>query len=543
MAASTNLDQIGVQRIDVPDFNGGINTATPPTEIQDNEFQDSLNYEFDNNGNLSTRRGVTELFSTTFGRITSLHYFSADSGEVGILFTEGTKLRIVQTNGTGHTDLTGGLTLPNDKFWQWVTFGGLAIGVNKATSGDNPVKVSTAPTAAALGGSPPKGKYITTWNNRVWIASASTPNQLKASALGLPEDWTATGAAGAITLDIEPNDGDLITGLFSTRETLYVFKRKRIFAITASALPNTDPNNLRVDVYARNIGCASPYSIQEVVDDVLFLSDQGIASLSLVATAEDFRTAFYSRNVAELERFPKTTEEIPSFLFDTAAQYWISLPSSVAPTAKPDVYVLDYLKLNEQLIRWTRFDGLVAGTAFSSFPSASSGKVYLIGADSNGAGAYKIYTYKPRDTTATFSDNGVAYNKLWISKSFNAGVQLINKFWHRWGMSLNLLSASAGIIIGYKFNGDANRGDSYSLGLTGTATATIWAAGVWAPGVWGTTFSGLVDIVRDTKSNQFGREAQDITFTLQNAQNGEGFTLQDFELYYAPLNERRVSGV
>ena len=542
MAASTNNDQVGVQRIAVPNFAGGINTATPSTEIEDNEFQDSLNFEFDNNGNLSTRRGVTELLSTTFGRITSLHYFSADSGEVGILLTEGTTLRIVQTNGTGLTTLSGALTLPNNTFWQWVTFGGIAIGVNKATSGTNPVKVTTAPAAAALGGSPPFGKYITTWNNRVWIASASTPNQLRGSSLGNAEDWTTTGAAGTCTFDIEPNDGDQISGLFSTRETLYVFKKKRIFAITAAALPITDPANLRIDVYARNLGCVSPYSIQQVVDDVLFLSDGGVASLALVANAENFRTAFYSRNVVELERFPKTTEEIPAFLFDTAAQYWISLPTSVSPTGKPDVYALDYLKLNEQLVRWTRFDGLVAGTAFSSFPS-NTGKVYLIGADSTGAGVYKIYTYKPRDTTGTFSDNGAAYNKLLITKSFNAGIQLINKFWHKWGVALNLMSGTAGIIIGYRFNQNSLRGADYSFGLAGTTTGALWAGGLWAPGLWGTTFSGAFDIVRDTKSTQFGRESQDITFTVQNAQNGEGFTLQDFELWYAPLSEKRVSDI
>src|SRR5262245_30027183 len=89
--ASTNIDTIGVQPVRVPDFRLGINTATPPTEIDDSEVQDLLNFEFDNSGNISTRRGVTELLSTTFGRITSLHYFTVDSGEIGVLLTEGTR--------------------------------------------------------------------------------------------------------------------------------------------------------------------------------------------------------------------------------------------------------------------------------------------------------------------------------------------------------------------------------------------------------------------------------------------------------------------
>src|SRR5262245_1036048 len=330
MAASSNLDNVGIQPLRVRDWRLGINTAVPPTEIDDSEAQDLLNFEFDDNGNLSTRRGVTQLSADTFSnRITSLHYFTIDTGEIGILLTEGTTLRIIETNGTGLTTLSGALTLPNNTIWQWVTFGGLAIGVNGATSGTSPVKVDSTSTAAALGGSPPRGKYIAVWNSRVWIASASAFSRVHGSALGLPEDWTATGAAGAITIDVDTNDGDPITGLFSTRDALYIFKRHSIHRLVAFADPNTDANNIRREVVTKDIGCAGPYTIQQIPNDVIFLSDQGVASLSLVQTAEDFRTAFYSRNIKELTNFPKTTLEIPSLFCDTGAQYWISLPASV----------------------------------------------------------------------------------------------------------------------------------------------------------------------------------------------------------------------
>ena len=45
------------------------------------------------------------------------------------------------------------------------------------------------------------------------------------------------------------------------------------------------------------------------------------------------------------------------------------------------------------------------------------------------------------------------------------------------------------------------------------------------------------------KSNQFGRESQDITFNFSNAGAGEGFTIQDFSLDYIPLNNKRVTDV
>jgi hypothetical protein len=542
MAASTNLDSIGIQTTRVPDFRLGINTATPPTEIQNSEVQDLLNFEFDDAGNISTRHGVTQLSADTFSRITSLHYFTIDAGEIGILITEGTKLQIIETGGTGLTNLTGALTFPNNTFWQWVTFGGLAVGVNGATSGTNPVKVDSTSTAAALGGSPPRGKYIAVWNSRVWIASASAFSRIHGSALGLPEDWTTTGAAGTITIDIDTNDGDPITGLFSTRDALYIFKRHSIHRLVAFADPNTDANNIRREVVTKDIGCAGPYSIQQIPNDVVFLSDQGIASLSLVQNAEDFRTAFYSRNVKELTNFPKTTLEIPSLFCDTGAQYWISLPTSVAPNGNKMVYVLDYLRIDEGMVRWTRFDGMVAGTAYTSFPGAS-GKVYVIGALNSGGSNYQLFTYQPRATSAAFSDNSSAYTKAMTMKSFNGDAQLLKKAWVEWAMGLNLLSATAGITVSYYFDQNTLRTDSYSFGLTGIQTGSLWAAGLWGAGLWGTTFTGQNDIVRPLKSNSIGRESQDVTFNVSNSQAGEGFTIQDFELNYTIMNNRRVTDV
>src|SRR5262247_3952894 len=429
MAASTNLDNVGLQALRVRDWRLGINTAVPPTEIDDSEAQDLLNFEFDDNGNLSTRRGVTQLSADTFSnRITSLHYFTIDTGEIGILLTEGTTLRIIETNGTGLTTLSGALTLPSNVFWQWVTVNGLAIGVNGATSGTNPVKVDGTSTAAALGGSPPRAKYITVWNSRVWVAHASNLSRVQGSALGNPEDWTTTGASGTVTIDVDTNDGDKITGLFSTRDALYIFKRRSIHRLVAFADPNTDANNIRREVVTKDVGCVSAYSIQQIPNDVVFLSDQGIASLALVQTAEDFRTAFYSRNIKELTTFAKTTLEIPSLFCDTGAQYWISLPSTVTSNGQKQVFVLDYLRIDEGIVRWTRFDGMVAGTAYTSFPGAS-GKVYVIGALNSGGSNYQLFTYVPRATSAAFSDQGSAYTKAMTMKSFNGDAQLLKKAW------------------------------------------------------------------------------------------------------------------
>ncbi len=542
--SSTNLDELGVRPLTVPDWGLGIDTSRPPTEIDDRAAQDILNFEFDDSSNLSTRRGVTQLLATTFNdRITSLHYFTSEAGEIGVLFTTGNTLRLVETDGTGLTNLTGALTLPTDNFWQWVTFGGFAIGVNKATSGDNPVKVNTSSVASALGGSPPKGKYIEVWNNRVWIVSATEPNQLWGSALGLPEDWTVDNDAGAITLDIDPDDGDRITGLFATREALYVFKKKRIYRVVpidTNKAP-TLTSNLKVEIYAQNVGCVSPYSIKAVLDDVVFLSEQGLASLTLVATAEDFKTALYSRNVAEITKTPKTTEEVPAFVFDNASQYWLSLPPAISLTGAAQVYVMDYLRVNEQVIRWTRFDGLVAGTAYTSFWGASS-KVYLIGAR-NAGGTYQIYKYFPRSVADAFSDNGAAYTKQLKTKSYDVGAPLLRKHFHKWAYGIALLTNTAQVAIQYFFDANLAKGGSYSFNLSGIGEGALWDQGIWDLSEWDTAVVVPQDIVRKLLSNSSGQRGQDITFIVTNAQDQQGLTIKHFMLFYSLLTEKKVSEV
>lgn len=542
--ASTNLDEIGVRPLRIPDWSGGINTSKPPTEIEDNEAVDILNLEFDDSGNLATRCGATQLFATTYAnRITSLHYFTADSGEVGILFTTANKLYIVETDGTGVTELTGALTLPNDVFWQWRTFQGIAIGVNRATTGDNPVKVTTSAVASALGGSPPKAKYIEVWNSRVWLISASSPNQIRASALGLPEDWTTAGDAGTISIDVDANDGDQITGIWGTRTDLYIFKRKKIYRVVPIN-PNaavTLASNLKVEEFAKSIGCVSGYSIQNVLDDVLFLSEQGVASLTLAQIAEDFRTALFSKKVSEIQRTPKTTEEIPAIVIDNATQYLLSIPASISLTAAAQAYVMDYLKIDERIVRWTRFDNLLAGTAYTSWLS-STGKRYAVGAK-NGAGTYQIYIYRPRDTAQGFSDQGIAYTKRLTTKAISVNAELIRKHWHKWGFSFDLLTTPVAVAIQYYFDENITKGGSYSFNLTATSTNALWDVGLWDVALWDSAVITPQDIVRKLLSNSSGQRSQNITFVVTNAQDGQGLVIKDFMLLYSILTEKRVSDV
>lgn len=62
------------QDLSMDDVTGGLNTAHPATQIQDNEFTEALNLEYDEEGDLTTRLGVEQFNSetTTFEKISVL---------------------------------------------------------------------------------------------------------------------------------------------------------------------------------------------------------------------------------------------------------------------------------------------------------------------------------------------------------------------------------------------------------------------------------------------------------------------------------------
>ena len=118
------VQDVGVQPFIQSNWGGGINTAVPADRIADTQAVDILNFEFDQESNLVSRSGVEKFLglfpAQTFAtRITSLHYYENDVGNVHILFTSANKLYRANNIGTSFSDITGALTFPTDTIWQW----------------------------------------------------------------------------------------------------------------------------------------------------------------------------------------------------------------------------------------------------------------------------------------------------------------------------------------------------------------------------------------------------------------------------------------
>lgn len=149
-------------------------------------------------------------------------------------------------------------------------------------------------TAQDLAGSPPNFAFSVQHKNRQWAAGVdANPSTLYYSVSENPEDWTGTGSG---TIQIDPDDGDRITGIASHKNELWVFKgpyKGSIHRITGSS-----PSDFARTTFIDGLGAAWHNSIFRFSDDLGFVSQFGtIHSLKATDAFGDFNEAALSRPI------------------------------------------------------------------------------------------------------------------------------------------------------------------------------------------------------------------------------------------------------
>jgi len=547
LPSQTRTDQIYQQS-----WQSGMITSLPPEELPNDAAQLLENVEFDANSNLVSRNGVSVFLDTslTNQRITSLFRAQYSDGTVFIYFTSGTQLYRCTETGASLTNITGALVFPNDTFWQWVMYNDFAVGGNGGAS-DGLIKIPSTGTPAAVPGS---SKYIEVWNSRLWAVATGNTSVLFASNINstliagsfVPDNTDS----GPIELDIDIRGGDFITGIKVFRGSLYIYKRRSIYVISAISAPATIPSNLRVDQYTKNLGCESAYSIQNVIDDQVFLSSSGVASLSL-APLGDLKGSLLSRNLAELQLLKKTSNELSAIVLDDMNQYWLSIPSNISNSGNNEAWVLDYEKVNTKdesgfpIVRWVKMTGLVTGTAYTERLDGNY-KTYLIAGYAVTGQHTFIYQYTPNNPVRTFNDNSNVYIQRVITKAYTPNSSLLRTLWHRFGGVIRLNTNTLNLFIFYYFNNQTSAAGDYTIQFTSSVSSPIF---LYGSGVYGTaTYSDSTAIDLDRvfwrqfRRNANGRKARTVALELRSNTVDQGFTLKFLQVENTLLNFRRARG-
>mgnify|MGYP001564168569 CR=1 FL=1 len=147
-----------------------------------------------------------------------------------------------------------------------------------------------------LAGSPPNFAFMVEHKDRMWAAGVdSNKSRLYYTILGSTVDWTGAGSG---SIDIKPDDGDVLTGLVSHKDRLYILKGPysgSIHYVTGSAPTGSDAFALHP--FVNGVGCTSHLSLVKSLDDVVWWDDGGVHSLKATAAFGDFNDAFLSRDI------------------------------------------------------------------------------------------------------------------------------------------------------------------------------------------------------------------------------------------------------
>ena len=246
---------------------------------------ESTNFNFNTIGAVTLRNGTTTLGGGLPGSLLGLYEFR-DGGV-------GTNNRLVAVSGTAlyylstatWTSKRSSLTaLSPARFTTFLDYLWMVNGTEDTAIWSGAVGDSFVTTGNASGA--PKGQYIENFRGRVWITgNTSFPDRVyyssRPTATATPVVTWDTDVTTGSWIDISPNDGDNVTGIKRSKNTLLVFKRNHLYKIFSSDESEPDPK-----IY---VGTYSNESIVAYKDSVYFhhptgiyrLNDDGIENISL----------------------------------------------------------------------------------------------------------------------------------------------------------------------------------------------------------------------------------------------------------------------
>jgi hypothetical protein len=169
----------------------------------------------------------------------------------------------------------------------------------------------------------------------LWVAdSATDKNTVSFSDLLIGYKWNG-GSSGTLNLvGVWPHGSDEIVALGSHNNFLVIFGKRQILVYQGAATPST------MSLYDAigNIGCIARDSVQDVGDDLIFLSNTGVRSLMRTIQEKSSPIRDLSKNVRDHlldDMAQETLANIKSCFSEKYSFYLLSLPIT------KEVYVFD----------------------------------------------------------------------------------------------------------------------------------------------------------------------------------------------------------
>lgn len=340
--------------VNTTQLGGGLNDTAGPLNLKDNESSDLSNVVFNRFGSVLSRRGYTALNTSAVVAdvdIDGLWWYQSSATEKAMMVAGDKVYKMDDLDGTWD-NITGSLTITAGNKVDWENFLDIAMGTNNV---DLPFEWDGGATATAM--TVPTGltkaKFVKQFENYTILANVEVSGTRHGSRFYWSTILTNDTWNSADYIDVEKNDGQQITGCKVLGDGLYIFKERKIVKYVFTG--DRDVPFVRVRT-ASSVGCAAPYSVQEVNNGLVFLSYDGVYYFD--GNNSTKLSDRINNTVVGLNR-TKFTEAV-SLVYKDKNQYWLSVASADS-TPNDTVLVGDYA-----LNSWSKWSGLAAN-AMSTF--------------------------------------------------------------------------------------------------------------------------------------------------------------------------------
>lgn len=522
------------QRLVIMNPSKGLNNLVSPGLIDNREFSELLNVEYDEGGVIRKRAGYTTAGDALSG-----------ARGLGVYATESTRQMCTVAAGTLKYRTTG----------NWSSATGATFTAAKDISftqarlklfvwdGDQGGAYFTG-SAVTRPGTMPKAKFSVYYQNKHIAAGVDgQPSRLYISNLTDATDFTVTtggtqpqpdntndaengnpNVPGATTfagtpalteanvIDIRKNDGDKITGLAIFQEVLIVFKERSIYQVTfdSSGNPTITPIT-----YAT--GCVSHKSIVNVENDVYFMSREGmrvlgnepqffaairtqVLSIRVQPVVDGIAKAYYSRCNA--------------IYFDN--KYILGHPTGSASSITK---CLVYDRRFQAFTVWESFDAM---DMVKFINTDNSEDLYFL--DDGGTQVYKR-------VAGTYADNGAAIEAYVVSKAQDLGNPDITKFWVDIRLIFRRLNGQITLTV---YSDDGITVGTTTIGSGAARGLGMNMLGQNMLGTDGETTTATASFVDNPQSIGLNLDSRTMKFKIYNNRVNENFVLLGMVYAYYP---------
>ena len=246
-------EEVGADYDELKDMSGGLNANDE--DVEDNQSMGCKNVYWKDKA-LRKMYGCVDFISDPVvngSPVTGIYQYRTDSGGDYIIATCSTYIK--RKSGDSWVDVTGTATVTDGVKVQFATFNNKLIG----TDGTNaPWAIDGTGSAADLGGTPPKGKYIAVYRGFLVLGNCTVvatpyPQRAYRSGLWSQTSWDTTNDYW----NFGTSSASPLTGLLSQQSRLCGMKEDSIGIVMGAS---TDTFSFYPEAFP-GIGCLSGYAI------------------------------------------------------------------------------------------------------------------------------------------------------------------------------------------------------------------------------------------------------------------------------------------